>query len=892
MNLARSITSFNGSARAWAVFIVALLVLVLGASATVGVLRTRDSQSQLSSLEAQSRSASAIERARGDFLDATGSLAALILNGNPSRIFGYDSSIQLAQDDLIEAREIIMAQGRLDDAKAIDKAISDIEAFDETASSSAKAFITGDLRALGAAQQQLTPLAEEIVEGLKQAALLERGAVTEERSRLDSALSTTLVITLALGILGLASGGLAMAALVWVLVRPLTSLRKGARAIAAGDLERRIEVSGPEEVRSLASDLNQMTETLVARNRDLEHARGELQSLNESLESRVVERTEKLSQVNAELRTEMAERKSAQEELRQTADTLEALIAASPVAIMACDLDLNVSIWNDTAEEMFGWKREEIVGQPYPIVPVAGKDEFEELRERVSSGRAFTAVETQRQTKSGELIDVAVSTAPLRSADGTVEGIVAVLVDITERKRAEKTIRHLAYHDGLSGLPNRTLFVDRLKQAVAAARRSGELVAVMFLDLDHFKDVNDTVGHAGGDRLLRKVARRLQSLLREGDTLARFGGDEFVLLLPNISDAEAAGQAAQRILGALNKTWKVANREFHLSASIGVTIAPIDGGDPDTLLRNADTAMYRAKEHGRNSFELYTPEMNEQITRRLALESDLRRAIEGSEFVLHYQPQVEISTGRIVGVEALVRWMHPERGLLLPGEFIPMAEASGLILPLGEWVLEQACTDGMAWERAGVPPIRIAVNLSARQFEHRALTETVMAVLEETGLPPERLQLELTEGVAMTDISFTVETLHSLRNLGVQIAIDDFGTGHSSLAYLKQLPIDAVKIDGSFINGLTEDPVDAMLVNAIVAISHSIDLTVIAECVETEEQLEFLRRPKEHPGPAQDHPCDEFQGFLFSKAVPADQIAKMLTTGGKKTRRVPASRTS
>jgi diguanylate cyclase (GGDEF)-like protein/PAS domain S-box-containing protein len=863
-------------------FIVTLLVLVLAASATVGVLRTRDSQSQLHSLEAQSRSASAIERARADFLDASGSLAGLVFSGEPAHLFGYQSSIQLAEDELLEAREIIVSQGRLDDAAGIDRALRGIEAFDEAASSGATAFITGDPAAVQLSQQELAPLAEEIVAELISAATTERQAVAAERSELDGALSSTLVVTIAFGILGVSFGGVSLGLLVWVLVRPLTSLRESARAIAAGDLERRVHVSGPREVRSLAKDFNQMTEALVARNRDLEHAREELQSLNTSLESRVAERTETLSLVNAELRAEGAERKSAQEALRQTAETLETLIAASPVAIMACNLDLKVSLWNDAAEEMFGWKREEVLGQPYPIVPDSRMDEFEELRERVSSGVAFTGVETQRQTKSGRPVDVAVSTAPLRGADGRVEGIVAVLVDITERKEAEKTIRHLAYHDGLSGLPNRTLFVDRLKQAVAAARRSGKLVAVMFLDLDHFKDVNDTVGHAEGDRLLRKVARRLESFLREGDTLARFGGDEFVLLLPNIQDAEDASQAAQRILKALRKPWKVADREFHLAASIGITIAPIDGGDADTLLRNADTAMYRAKEHGRDSFELYTPEMNEEISRRLEVESDLRRAVEESEFVLHYQPQVELATGKVVGVEALVRWMHPERGLILPDAFIPIAEASGLILPLGDWVLNRACTDGVAWDKAGLPPIRIAVNLSARQFEHRALTETVTSILDETGFPPERLQLEVTEGVAMADISFTIDTLQTLREMGVQVAVDDFGTGHSSLAYLKQLPIDAVKIDGSFIMGLTTDPVDAVLVNAIVAISHSINLKVIAECVETEEQLEFLRNPKQTPGSVLDRSCDEFQGFLFSKAVPADEVTKLLTAGDKK----------
>jgi diguanylate cyclase (GGDEF)-like protein/PAS domain S-box-containing protein len=458
--------------------------------------------------------------------------------------------------------------------------------------------------------------------------------------------------------------------------------------------------------------------------------------------------------------------------------------------------------------------------------------------------------------------------------DPAVTGFILNCRDVTERKRAEEIVRHLAYHDALTDLPNRTLFKDRLTQALAQARRKERTVAVLFLDLDHFKVVNDTVGHGEGDRLLRRVAERLTGRLRDGDTVARVGGDEFALVLSEITQVEDAAEIAERILRDFRRPWVLQGQEFLVTTSIGIALYPGDGDDAETLLRNADTAMYRAKESGRDSYQLYTAAMNARIVERLALENNLRRGLERGEFIVYYQPQVDIRSGQVVGVEALVRWQHPKQGLVLPAEFIPVAEETGLIVPLGEWVLRTACVQNKAWQQDGLPPVRVAVNLSARQFQQRGLTDTVAQVLRETGLSPRLLQLEITEGIAVQDVDFTIATLRRLRAMGIQIAIDDFGTGYSSLSYLKRFPIDAVKIDRSFVRDLTVNPNDAAIATTIITMAHNLKLSVIAEGVETEEQLAFLDQQQ----------CDEMQGFLFSKPKPAQELKNILAQGRRQSR--------
>ena len=435
-----------------------------------------------------------------------------------------------------------------------------------------------------------------------------------------------------------------------------------------------------------------------------------------------------------------------------------------------------------------------------------------------------------------------------------------------QRKKAEERLAYLAQYDPLTGLANRALFQDRLQQAVARAERSEGQLALLFVDLDRFKAVNDTLGHACGDVLLREVAGRMEARVRKSDTVARLGGDEFAVILEGISEAEDAARVAQDMQRRFSEPVLLGGYEVPAPASIGIAMWPASGGDG--LLKDADAAMYRAKRQGGNRHQFYTEEMNVQATARLTLERDLRRALQDEQFVLYYQPQVDLSTGRVIGAEALLRWRHRDRGLVSPGEFIPILEESRLINPVGRWVLGAACRQGRSWREEGMPSLRISVNLSARQFGRRDLADDIAGALAEGGMEQENLELEITESLLMEDPETALGTLERLRTElgGVGISIDDFGTGYSSLYRLKALPVQRIKIDRSFIQGIPDDPGDEAIASAVIRLAHDLGLGVVAEGVETAEQLEFLR----------DRGCDEAQGFLFGKAVPADEFAALL----------------
>ncbi|HZW23490.1 EAL domain-containing protein [Noviherbaspirillum sp.] len=450
-------------------------------------------------------------------------------------------------------------------------------------------------------------------------------------------------------------------------------------------------------------------------------------------------------------------------------------------------------------------------------------------------------------------------------ADNLAYGISALRAEAARREYARQLEYH-AGHDILTGLPNRALLQDRLNQAIAYAARYCYSLWVLFLDLDRFKFVNDSLGHKAGDAVLKTVAARLQAAVRETDTVARLGGDEFVLVLPERIDESLATSVVQRIMDAVAEPLVVEGHEFFLGCSIGVAAYPADGEDPETLIKNADIAMYRAKESGRNNFQFYTAAMNERLLERLRIEGDLRNALERGEFVLHYQPQIDLDTGRTVGMEALIRWLHPALGLIPPLRFIGLAEETGLIVPIGEWVLRTACAQAVAWQRVGLGKLRVGVNLSARQFAQHDLVQAIASALHDTGLAPHQLELELTESLVMTDVERAIGVLAELKALGVLLSLDDFGTGHSSLSYLKRLPIDALKIDQSFVRDITQTPDDAAIVASIISLAHNLRRHVIAEGVETYEQLRYL----------QDHGCKEMQGYYFSKPVPAEMFEQLL----------------
>ena len=454
----------------------------------------------------------------------------------------------------------------------------------------------------------------------------------------------------------------------------------------------------------------------------------------------------------------------------------------------------------------------------------------------------------------------------VRDGAGAITLIEGTIEDITDRKRAEEQVQFLAFYDALTGLPNRTLLRDRLTNALAGARRRNEKVALLFLDLDRFKIINDSLGHSCGDLLLQEVAVRLKKCAREHDTVARIGGDEFVIAMSGIKDVPDAAVAAERIMDAMSTEFVIQGHSLSVSCSVGISIYPDHGADTETLTKHADAAMYCAKESGRNAFRLFTEDMNEQVVERLTIEHNLRLALDRNELFLVYQPQTEVTSGKIIGVEALLRWQHPEMGLVPPDRFIRVAENSGLILPIGEWVLRTACTTARKWHDEGLPPVSVAVNVSAVQFRQDGFRALVKRVLHETGLAPEFLELELTESLLLSNADLTFPVLQDLKAMGVKLAIDDFGTGYSSLSYLRQFPVHRLKIDRSFIKAVATNSDDAAITSAIINMGKSLNLKVIAEGVEDEAQMSFLR----------DHQCDEIQGYYFSQPLTVDQIDKKL----------------
>ncbi len=474
--------------------------------------------------------------------------------------------------------------------------------------------------------------------------------------------------------------------------------------------------------------------------------------------------------------------------------------------------------------------------------------------------------EAQVYRKHGDIIWITENAHEVRDADGYLKFYEGTVEDISERKNHEQQIHYQATHDPLTGLPNRTLLLDRLQQSMSFADRNRSKLAVAFVDLDHFKLINDSKGHHVGDEMLVIMAERLAECVRDSDTVARLGGDEFILLITNLQKAEDIAETMQRMLAVIAEPCAIAGRDFVVSCSIGIGIYPDDGADPNTLLRNADSAMYKAKQNGRNNFQFFTRELNDLLMARIDIEYRLRRAIENKEFLLNYQPKVDFATNKICGIEALIRWTPPEGGMIPPMNFIPVAEETGQIEEIGRWVLENACLKASELQSLFNRNIPVAVNVSPRQFRQLNLVETVAAVLAKTGLDPQCLELEITESSLVHDTHNFIKTLHDLKALGVKLAIDDFGTGYSSMAYLKDFPVDRLKIDKAFVANLETEAASVAILKAIVALGHSLDLKVVAEGVETDYQRAFLHRIG----------CDELQGYLFSRPLPSDSLLELL----------------
>ena len=525
-------------------------------------------------------------------------------------------------------------------------------------------------------------------------------------------------------------------------------------------------------------------------------------------------------------------------------------------AILIIDSLYRVVAVNQAFSNITGFAPADVIGEEVPSLR-AGLHEpafYQQIWDYVADHDHWEG-EVFGVRRSGEVYPVWVALTAIRDAASQISNYMAILSDITDRKQVEEHTRHLAEHDFLTDLPNRVLFLDRLHQALATARRQHTKVAVMFLDLDRFKAVNDTHGHQAGDAVLKEVAARLTRCVRGVDTVSRQGGDEFVVILADIGGADQAAHVAGSVMHAVSQSMQVGGQEVTLSVSIGISICPSDGDDVDTLLKHADVAMYHAKQNGRNAFQFFSPAMNAHVVERVEMENRLRLALHNNEFVLEYQPEIDIASGRTIGVEALIRWRHPERGLLQPDQFIPIAEASGLIVPIGEWVLRQACAQARTWRDQGFPVV-VAVNLSSVQFIHHNLLSYVDDALVRSGLEASFLDLEITEGMIMNGDEATVATVNALRQRGVQLTVDDFGTGYSSLSTLRRYPLSKLKIDRSFIDDITREPGDAAMIPAIIAVARSLKLRVIAEGVETAEQLRFL----------QQHGCDEYQGYYASMA--------------------------
>ena len=616
--------------------------------------------------------------------------------------------------------------------------------------------------------------------------------------------------------------------------QPVTAIMTMARRFTAGDLTARIDYRANDEIGEMVQILNRTADTTQAM-------------------------VNRLQQHQAELHLRE----------RAMASTVDGIMISDARAPEHPTIYVNPAI-----ERITGYAPDEVIGRNARFFLGDDLDQpaAEELRQLLREHKTGKVL-LRCVTKDGRRWWNELSVAPVRDDAGIVTHTVSIFTDVSERKAQEEQLIRNAHQDALTGLATRALLGDRLNQAIASARRHHRRFGLLFVDIDNFKIINDSLGHGSGDALICIIARRLQACLREGDTAARLSSDEFVLLLTDLNNEHEIVSVGQRIRRLVAQAITLDHRELFVTASIGVSLYPRDGDDAATLLRNAEIAMHRAKEHGRNQLQVFTHEMQSCIVQRLSLETELRRALEREEFELYYQPKVCISTGQICGAEALIRWQHPHLGRVPPLDFIPLAEETGLIVPIGEWVIDTACAQSRAWLDAGLPVPKLGVNLSARQFHQNNLLGIILQSLRHNNVPPQLLELELTESMVMQDTSSAATILRQLKEVGLGLVLDDFGTGYSSLAYLRRLPVDVLKVDKSFIADVDTDPDDAAIAASVIALAHSLQLKVVAEGVETASQLIFLSR----------HRCDEIQGYYFSPPIKAEEFTALLRSGRRMT---------
>lgn len=599
-----------------------------------------------------------------------------------------------------------------------------------------------------------------------------------------------------------------------------------------------------------------------------------LEKMNLNLEQLVKERTEDLSNINASLLQEIEQRKRTELELFKQKQLAIVTLESIGDAVITTNMQSEVTYLNPVAEKMTGWSKSEALGRPILEVFRILNESTRKLAPNpvdvvlAHNKTCGLANHTLLIAKSGAEYAIEDSAAPILDQVGNILGVVLVFHDVSNARQMAQKMTYLAEHDYLTDLPNRLLLTDRITQAISAAKRRHSKLAILFIDIDHFKRVNDTLGHEIGDQLLKVLSKRIQLCIRASDTLSRQGGDEFVVLLPELHEDAVPAEIAQKILLAIKNPINIATHELYITASIGIAVYPDDGESVDVLTRHADAAMYHAKNSGRNNYQFFTQEMSERVEAQLMMETGLQKAISNNELQLFYQAKLSIKTGKIIGAEALVRWLHPQWGMMMPDRFIKIAEDSGLIKGIGHWVLREACTQNKKWQDAGLSKIPIAINVSVVELHHAQFTQEITKVLLQTGLQPNHLELEVTESVAIQSELKVIQDLNKLKEMGVRLSVDDFGTGYSSLSYLKLLPVNTIKIDKSFIRDIQVDVNDAAIVTAIIKMSQSLGLTVIAEGVENQAQLDFLKS----------HGCDEMQGYLFSRPLPADEFAALLAS--------------